>query len=495
MINTETNKCNVLVASPVRQKADILKEFLNSLSNLEQTKINLDFCFVDDNDDATSSDLLQTFANKQTKSKCTIIKFDNINNKNSHYTCNENTHYWNEHLIWKVAAIKDKIIETALEQEYDYLFLIDSDLLINPKTINCLIDANKDIISEVFWTKWTPDGPLQPQVWISDFYNLTEEFVNQIKKPGVYPVGGLGACTLISKKAIQCGISFKKINNITFWGEDRHFCIRAMSLGLELFVDTHYPAYHIYRDSDLAGVNQFKKENNIKYNKLTLSMCLGNEADKYLIPMMTSASKYIDEAVIIDDASSDNSVEICKSILKGIPCHIIRNEKSKFSNEIELRKQQWEETIKTNPDWIIFLDADQIFEDKFKDIVSSLMHQTEYDAFYFRLYDFWDENHYRDDTFWCAHNFYRPFLIRYKNDFKAEWRNQPQHCGSMPCNIIYLNGMKSDIRLKHYGWAKKEDRINKYDRYMKLDPGAVYGIAEQYESILDENPKLVEWQE
>ena len=30
------------------------------------------------------------------------------------------------------------------------------------------------------------------------------------------------------------------------FGEDRHFCIRAAALGLSLYVDTHYPAYHIY---------------------------------------------------------------------------------------------------------------------------------------------------------------------------------------------------------------------------------------------------------
>ncbi|RBN36101.1 glycosyl transferase, partial [Priestia megaterium] len=64
-------------------------------------------------------------------------------------------------------------------------------------------------------------------------------------------------CTLISQKALQKGINFSKISNLTFWGEDRHFCIRAAALGLSLYVDTHYPAYHIYRDTDIKGGQEF----------------------------------------------------------------------------------------------------------------------------------------------------------------------------------------------------------------------------------------------
>jgi SRSO17 transposase len=63
---------------------------------------------------------------------------------------------------------------------------------------------------------------------------------------------------LISRTALEAGVNFSRISNLSFWGEDRHFCIRAAALGLQLFVDTHYPAYHIYRDSDLEGVKSFK---------------------------------------------------------------------------------------------------------------------------------------------------------------------------------------------------------------------------------------------
>lgn len=72
----------------------------------------------------------------------------------------------NENLVWKVADFKNMIIEHEIKEQYDYLFLIDSDLLLYPLTINQLISANKDITSNIFWTKWQPDAEERPQVLV-----------------------------------------------------------------------------------------------------------------------------------------------------------------------------------------------------------------------------------------------------------------------------------------------------------------------------------------
>ncbi|MCL6593455.1 MAG: glycosyl transferase, partial [Alicyclobacillus sp.] len=86
-----------------------------------------------------------------------------------------------------------------------------------------------------------------------------QQFLNQLRIPGIYEVGGLGACTLIRRSALEKGVNFSEIPNLSFWGEDRHFCIRAAALGLRLWVDTHVPAYHIYRLDDLDGVTLYRE--------------------------------------------------------------------------------------------------------------------------------------------------------------------------------------------------------------------------------------------
>lgn len=268
------SKKRVLIGSPIRQKPAILQEFLLSLEELNHELFCADYMFIDDNDMAESSLLLEKFAQKHPS--CSLISNENRHHSHEQYVCNETTHHWKESIIWKVAGFKDHIIQYALDNNYDYLFLIDSDIVLYPQTIDQLISDNKEIVSEIFWTRWVPESYKQPQVWLYDIYtqyetryneHLSNEEINQrhwhflqiMATPGVYEIGGLGACTLISNSALQKGVNFKKIKNITFWGEDRHFCIRAAALGISMFVDTHYPAYHIYRESDLEGVAQFKE--------------------------------------------------------------------------------------------------------------------------------------------------------------------------------------------------------------------------------------------
>lgn len=263
------NNPRILIGCPVHQKPSILREFIESLVSLNRNGLEVDFLFIDDNVSLKSKNFLRGF--KLSGSKTIIIESKN----KSDYICTEETHNWNNRLIWKVAGFKNYIISYCLENGYDYLFLIDSDILLHPDTLLHLINQDKDIISEIFWTRWTSKSPELPQVWLYDQYKLYEtddnftveevyprvsDFIKKLRSPGVYRVGGLGACTLISRKAMDKGVSFSKIYNISFWGEDRHFCIRAAALGFELYVDTNYPAYHIYRESELKGVPEFKRK-------------------------------------------------------------------------------------------------------------------------------------------------------------------------------------------------------------------------------------------
>lgn len=512
----ETPKKNILVGSPIRQHPEVLKEFLLSLEEVTQDSFIFDYCFVDDNTDPASTKMLKEFEEKHI-GHCLLLSPD-VPAENSCYIVNEHGHVWTAEVVWKVAAFKDRIIEIAKEKDYDYLFLIDSDLVMHPKTIEQLLAANKGIVSNIFWTSWQPGTFEMPQVWMQDEYNFYEvhnnrkpsaeeigkemwAFMDKLRVPGTYEVGGLGACTLIDRETLLKGVSFKKVKNVSFWGEDRHFCIRAAARDIPLFVDTHYPAYHIYRPSALGGVEEYKNKYRstptaeVAKPRITLSMIMKNEGERYLREVLTAAKEYITDAVIIDDGSTDNSVAIVKEVLKGIPLTLIQNDQSKFGNECLLREQQWNETVKTNPQWILCLDADEIFETKFKDQVSELVANPLVDAYYFRLYDFWDKTHYRDDQYWQAHNVYRPFLIRYNPGMKYSFKQAAQHCGRFPLEVSSYTYQLSNLRLKHFGWENNKDREAKYKRYQELDPGARYGWKEQYESILDPHPHLVAWQE
>lgn len=315
----------ILIGSPIYQKPHILREFLKSLKELNKDNLDVSYYFVDDNSIQESSELLKQFKDRERN----VFIFESEND--DIYICDENTHNWRENLIWKVAKFKDKIIKYAKDNNFDYLFFLDSDLILYPQTLKHLISTGKDIISEIFWTKWKSYSFPLPQVWLSDTYtqhhalrdeklHITDiairhkEFIERLKKPGIYEVGGLGACTLISKYAIDKGVSFKEIRNLSFWGEDRHFCIRAASLGIPLYVDTYYPAYHIYREADLCGVDNYKRFGS-NVNKKKVALVYTNLSGSNTVAMYKLTDQNIKDKYHISLVPGDMSAESLNTIL------------------------------------------------------------------------------------------------------------------------------------------------------------------------------------
>jgi hypothetical protein len=524
----------VLIASSVRQKPEILEWFLKSLQELDLDGFDVKYCFIDDNVDLLSSETLHTFNPGQS----TVIGVK----PEGEYFCTEETHHWSGEQIDRVARQKDQILDYAAENNR-HLFLVDSDLVMHPWTLQQLWRLEREVIAEIFWTRWRPEEPFLPQVWVNGPYNLfwsepgerlekgeivyrIQNFLTVLKNPGLYEVGGLGACTLIRRSALEKGVCFRRIPNLDWNGEDRHFCIRATVLGINLYVDTQLPAYHIYRMNDLPGVEVYRekcrqsielsrsldrtpqmleKEKSLaetrrvktQDNRLTLVMLVRNEADRYLEATLRQTSRFVDAAVIVDDVSTDETPAICRRVFEeaGKPLLLQQNQEPGFHREVELRKLAWELTVATEPDWLLFLDADQVFEAQAATKLRRLLSDPRWDFYSFRLYDFWDENHYREDVYWQAHRHYRPFLIRYQPGYHYEWAEQPLHCGSFPKNITAFPGTISPLRVKHYGWACESDRIQKYQFYLQRDPDGKWGVLEQYRSILDPEPNLIRWNE
>ncbi len=260
----------VLVISPVRQKPAILEHFLEGLRRLDTAGIDVGFLFIDNNDEPRSSKMLHEFT-QQTHAPAHRIRLP----VGEPYRRTESHHCWTESLYWRLAAIKDGALHIALQQGYDYAFLVDSDLVLHPRTLQRMVECGREIVSQVFWTVWSPDKPPLPNVWYADSYNLyrvrrhqrleheeqarrTEAFLSALAfYPGLYRVGGLGACTLIARRAIEAGVSFGEVRGLTQQGEDRHFCTRAESLGLRLFADTTVPPLHLYRESELPRADKY----------------------------------------------------------------------------------------------------------------------------------------------------------------------------------------------------------------------------------------------
>lgn len=213
-------------------------------------------------------------------------------------------------------------------------------------------------------------------------------------------------------------------------------------------------------------------------------MPVRNEAERYLDEVLADLSTYVDQIVILDDASTDATPDICRSYPKVI---LHRNETPQFFvDESALRAQLWEYTVAAQPDWVLAIDADEIFEERMQHEIAGLIDQNEFDAVEFRLFDFWGcRTHYRIDGGWNPWPKRVRMLFRYQPGKSYTWPQQRLHCGRIPLEARQeVRVYQSDLRVKHLGWANPDDIQRKYRRYREYyDDPHLQSVLVSTESI------------
>jgi glycosyltransferase involved in cell wall biosynthesis len=219
------------------------------------------------------------------------------------------------------------------------------------------------------------------------------------------------------------------------------------------------------------------------------TMLVKNEEGRYLEKVLEQMVKICDKITILDDCSTDDTPEICRSY--GADVHY--SDRSHWgTDELRQRKFLWKlATHEAHPgDWVFCLDADETIPqiEKLPDKIK-LAEQYGCDGLAFNLYDMWDAEHYRDDELWNAHTRDWVMCVRYNPAKEYIWRETQLHCGRFPLNACEQVG-QTGLAIQHWGWAREADREAKYKRYMEADPEGTSGSMAQYESILDPNPTL-----
>jgi len=239
----------VLITAPVRQDEETFLLYLESLRDLEVPEgFQVDKMFYFHNCEELATHLKGA-------------EFYKVLNDETTYKCDDNTHEWKGENFNKVIGMKNCLLKDGLD--YDYVFLVDSDLILRKETLKQLVKADKEMVVNVFWTKWQSDTQPMPNAWNIDHYGIIPNALEKWKEKGLYPIGMGGACTLLKRSVLEKGVNFSPIPNVSFsvW-EDRAFCIRAMCAGVQPWLDTHYPAIHLYRESELEKY----KKGEIKWN-------------------------------------------------------------------------------------------------------------------------------------------------------------------------------------------------------------------------------------
>ena len=243
----------VLITAPVHQDEGIFQEYLWSLNRL----------FIPKDVEVKRFFYLHNCENLKK-----FLQEDEyaILNDESSFVVNETTHMWKNENFSAVARMRTMGLSRAREHNFDYAFSVDSDVLMNPMTLKLLIDDNKDIVGNIYWTDFNGKGVLLPNCYDYENVQFNQNIggLTRLKIMGLYDIGVVGACTLIGKRVVQNElINYFPISNIssTKW-EDQAFITRARCLipDITVCIDTRYPARHLYRQSEYELWMKDKRE-------------------------------------------------------------------------------------------------------------------------------------------------------------------------------------------------------------------------------------------
>jgi glycosyltransferase involved in cell wall biosynthesis len=229
--------------------------------------------------------------------------------------------------------------------------------------------------------------------------------------------------------------------------------------------------------------------------RIVANMVVRNEADHYLKQVLARLTNQVDDIIVTDDCSDDDTAGIAESF----GAKVQRLDKPTFKeNEGQLRQLSWnwlEQNLVDEDTLVLAIDADEELYETNNISLRDLANLKRFKVFNVVFFHMWNELQYRTDGGWRPHGSTR--LFRYEEG--GQFKQSKLACGSEPTYVFNWlrtrNFMpNSGMVMKHLSYIKDVDKARKYERYMDLDGGAFHANA-HIQSIMDpfEKVQLEPW--
>ncbi len=219
--------------------------------------------------------------------------------------------------------------------------------------------------------------------------------------------------------------------------------------------------------------------------------------EKIIKDTLDHLSTYCNEIYIYDDASTDKTLEICRShpnVTGIIECKIWEEERLNAETKNRQKLLELAQQNATENDWFVYIDADERIEFDW-DILNS----TKANAVKMKLFDFYITEEDKDKTYidreWLGPE-YREIIMAFKNSKELKYYRPIQREATLPANSIIL--YKGFVR--HYGKAisieEWEETCDYYIKYFeKYSAKWAQRKGKAIHSISDFGCKLIKWDE
>ena len=200
-------------------------------------------------------------------------------------------------------------------------------------------------------------------------------------------------------------------------------------------------------------------------NRLVAIYRVKNAADT-LLESLDATARFADRIVVLDDGSTDETGTICKN---HRAVSVYEYQDLPFDERRD-RNHLLELASRCNPDWIIAIDGDEVFEmDRARAERLMLLADPHVKVLGFHWYTFWEAEHdwFRADGIFGRMSGYRMFRAEPCQKITAGTENG-LHCGNIP--VFPRDTCRyTDIRVRHLGYDTEQRRLAKYAFYGKMD--------------------------
>jgi len=224
----------VMIGCPIRDRAWILEDYLKSILNLKFPKEDIGLCFILNDSTDETEDMLIQFANQFINTYDYIRVIEN----NLNQIKDARIPSVRQQIYSTLSIQRNLLLQKAREEEADYLFSVDSDILFEPETLNKLIACDRDIVSAQIWNDI---GGTYPNVMMYNDKGKLRHYKN-FPRDEIFQCDMTGAIYLISKEVLQeTDVEYQ----YHMLGEDIFFCERAQENGFEIWCNPLVKCKHI----------------------------------------------------------------------------------------------------------------------------------------------------------------------------------------------------------------------------------------------------------
>lgn len=229
----------VMIGCPIRNRAWVLPAYLMSLTQMDYDLSKLEFCFIINDCDDQTPDILEQFA-LRLPGRVSLI----INNQP-----HPGGHLRGWYSFARLAYLRNLLLGEFLKSSCSYLFSVDSDILLPHRALSILLEDRCDVVSALVC-----NGHEIGDVMIYNLLNRDDSgnyrHLRDFPRNRLFPVDCTGAAYLITREVIaEAGVRYSADRR----PEDISFCEKVRQSGRRIFCDSRIEGTHLMRENVVEG--------------------------------------------------------------------------------------------------------------------------------------------------------------------------------------------------------------------------------------------------